>query len=73
MAAKEFCLFGFSIKSSILSYVHAHSISIGIFQNLIVPQSTDTQFSARETPQCARSTPDIMVQVRQSMVCVSVR
>ena len=30
----------------------------------LVPQSTNTQSLARDTPYCARSTLDIMVQVR---------
>ena len=30
----------------------------------LVPQSTDTQSLARDTPYCARSTLEIMVQVR---------
>ena len=32
--------------------------------NTFVPHSTDTQSLARDTPYCARSTLDIVVQVR---------
>ena len=39
----------------------------------LVPHSTDTQSLARATPYCARSTLDIVVQVRQSIVCAPVR
>ena len=39
----------------------------------VVPHFTDTQSLARDTPYCARSTLDIVVQARQSMVCAPVR